>query len=1045
MKLIGRGGMGAVYLARQPALDRLVALKILPSEFDEDPAFAARFMREAQALAALNHPNIVTLYDFGEQDDLCYITMEYVEGADLAELLDYGGITASEALKIIPQICESLQYAHDKGVIHRDIKPSNILIDSKGTAKLTDFGLAKFVDPDALNNYTLTETNSILGTPAYMAPEQREAGDVDHRSDIYSLGVVLYELLTNRLPQGNVDTPSDTNPGCPRHVNRVVFRAMEANPDSRYQSVEKIREDLINPTWYHVHCSTLKRLLLVFGILLFIGISAVLISQQREIRSKNQVLALYENDPGAITERLRQQIEKRAEEVKASHSGDWRELEEINQATLQQLEQIEELITSVKTGLAGNPDPIFAEAARLLASEDQGTIEALKFLEKSRPEIVSKIDRLLVAEDVSEERQREALRPILLEAEIHQKKFEWDNAIEDYSFVVANAPNWWKARILLGSLHRSLANWDLAKEHFSFALEISESYEEKITSRLNLALLLNERGEANQARLLLREALKLTETHLPADHILAAQVVSGLGDNLVSQGKFEGAETLFREVLKKNERTLGRHHPITLGSIKRLAHRLQDRAEFTEAEKLYREVLQSQKSTLGPQHPYTLDAQACLGYSYMGQGRFADAEPLFRDAMEKGTVILGDKHQNVLPWLNNLGWSLHRQGKFKEAEPILRQVVEFTRKTWGVNHPNVLIGLGNLGSNLEASGQYQEADSIFREVLAANEKIWGREHPTTLSSIINIANRLQARGNYIESEKLYREVLESRTRALGPEHVDTLDAKACLGYCFMGQRKYAKAEPFFREAVQKGTIALGEQHPSMLTWLNNLGWSLHQQGKFKEAEPILRNVVIIARKVLGDQHPNLISSLQNLTATLDALGKQGESETFLREIVHICKMRFGSDHLQTERSIVDLARNIWHQDRLAEAEELYLEIYKLSKKNYGADSRETLKAMNNLAVLQRDQEKYSEAEELIQQVVKTRERLFGRSDPDTLVSIGSLGILWSQMEKYREAESVLKEAFEGLDELGKNTQYDAAKLKIQRELKECREKLGGGQ
>ena len=209
LECLGRGGMGIVYKARQPRLNRLVALKVLSPERQPDPQFAERFAREAQALARLNHPSIVAIHDFGESGGYYYLLMEYVEGASLREVLRKGRLQASEALAIVPQICAALQYAHDQGVVHRDIKPENVLLDRAGHVKIADFGLAKIAAPGEPAP-ALTQERQIVGTPHYMAPEQIETpGRVDHRADLYSLGVVFYEMLTGELPLGRFQPPSD--------------------------------------------------------------------------------------------------------------------------------------------------------------------------------------------------------------------------------------------------------------------------------------------------------------------------------------------------------------------------------------------------------------------------------------------------------------------------------------------------------------------------------------------------------------------------------------------------------------------------------------------------------------------------------------------------------------------------------------------------------------------------------------------------------------------------------------------------------------------
>jgi len=238
--LLGKGGMGAVYKARQPALDRIVALKIIPPQAAAGPGFIERFNREARALAKLNHPNIINVYEFGQANGLPYFIMEYVDGLNLRQLEQAGKLSAREALQIVPQICEALQFAHDEGIVHRDIKPENILLDKKGRVKIADFGIAKILSsaPDV----AITETGGTIGTPHYMAPEQMEKPTtVDHRADIFSLGVVFYEMLTGELPLGKFAPPSSRKVEVDVRLDDVVLRALEKDPELRYQHASQVK------------------------------------------------------------------------------------------------------------------------------------------------------------------------------------------------------------------------------------------------------------------------------------------------------------------------------------------------------------------------------------------------------------------------------------------------------------------------------------------------------------------------------------------------------------------------------------------------------------------------------------------------------------------------------------------------------------------------------------------------------------------------------------------------------------------------------------
>ena len=241
LELIGRGGMGAVYKARQPDLDRFVAVKILPREIQGDPGFGDRFLREARTLAKLNHPNIVAVYDFGQIDELFYFAMEFVDGVTLRDTIRAGNVTPEEALRIIPGLCDALQFAHEEGVVHCDIKPENILLDKRGRVKIADFGLAKLLKGDGDDDENLTGTHQVMGTLKYMAPEQMATSrNVDHRADIYSLGVIFYELLTGDLPVGWFAPPSK-KVAIDVRLDEVVLRTLEAEPGRRYQHASEVK------------------------------------------------------------------------------------------------------------------------------------------------------------------------------------------------------------------------------------------------------------------------------------------------------------------------------------------------------------------------------------------------------------------------------------------------------------------------------------------------------------------------------------------------------------------------------------------------------------------------------------------------------------------------------------------------------------------------------------------------------------------------------------------------------------------------------------
>jgi predicted Ser/Thr protein kinase/photosystem II stability/assembly factor-like uncharacterized protein len=269
-KFLGRGGMGAVYLAHQVGLERKVAIKLLPAILAEDPQFVEWFRREARVLAQLSHPGIVTIHDFGQtREGNYYVVMEYVEGANLHEIIRTDGLEPRQALDLVVQICEALEYAHSQGVIHRDIKPANVLVSRLGQAKLADFGLAKFIQKQESTEPVLTRTDQVMGTPDYMAPEQRQGRAADERADIYSLGVLFYEMLTGERPHVILDKLS-SRVNLDSRLDKVVEKALQPQPERRYQQVSTMKGDLnrIRKTAIRRFQTLLRAVVLVLLLLL---------------------------------------------------------------------------------------------------------------------------------------------------------------------------------------------------------------------------------------------------------------------------------------------------------------------------------------------------------------------------------------------------------------------------------------------------------------------------------------------------------------------------------------------------------------------------------------------------------------------------------------------------------------------------------------------------------------------------------------------------------------------------------------------------------
>jgi predicted Ser/Thr protein kinase len=297
--------MGFVYEARQQHLDRLVALKILPSRHKGDAAFAQRFQQEARTLAQLSHPNIVAIHDFGRVSGLYYLLMEYVDGTNLRTLLRQNGrLKPRDALHVIEQVCRGLEYAHAEGIVHRDIKPENVLLDKKNNVKIADFGLAKLLFPSKRRE-NLTDTSQAMGTPYYAAPEQVEHPQtVDHRADIYSLGVVFYEMLTGNLPVGNFGPPS-TKVRLDARLDRLVLRALEESPERRFQHVSELETEMEAITRESLSSSRRHGAEMPKGIPVATAVLIVAPPPPPSIRQPPASIAMIDQSATSVTTRMR--------------------------------------------------------------------------------------------------------------------------------------------------------------------------------------------------------------------------------------------------------------------------------------------------------------------------------------------------------------------------------------------------------------------------------------------------------------------------------------------------------------------------------------------------------------------------------------------------------------------------------------------------------------------------------------------------------------------------------------------------------------------